>query len=480
MDADVARWVLEYILRQPLDDRTLNNLLRVLPIPNDNARLKKSMLLRRIESEIIKKGSIPEKLLGFLERIEELDYQEGIETCDSMKHAYCSVAVDCTVRFLDEREEYFDAVKRIWRGRVWKMERSERAVGLVCDELRGWRDDIEAAVWDPSVCENVRVKSRGNGVLEAVRVYVDEAWKSAGPSFLEAVAGTVSEDTMREVLGQGGIGDRVGGDSTRDSIVSEKDKESRRGGVLPRQKHVAMKHPRGATIGTSRGVKITDTEELDLRKLSNYYECLPSPEINEVQEALRTSVAELQAVVKDPLPEALRLAENVMSCMGGQNMNQESSGRGQNGKNVDAANPSVGTSPEAALANEANCDNQRSGHQNDVPKPSLMARNGTACTFEWDDSVDSLPEGSADHASRLHLSTPNRRLVSPLKKYQTPKISRRRKVKKWSPLEEDTLRTGVQKLGMGNWKVILNAYREIFEERTEVDLKDKWRNMTRY
>lgn len=152
--------------------------------------------------------------------------------------------------------------------------------------------------------------------------------------------------------------------------------------MLPRQKHVAMKHPRGATIGTSRGVKITDTEELDLRKLSNYYECLPSPEINEVQEALRTSVAELQAVVKDPLPEALRLAENVMSSMGGQNMNQESSVRGQNGKNVDAANPSVGTSPEAALANEANCDNQRSGHQNDVPKPSLMARNGTARTFE--------------------------------------------------------------------------------------------------
>lgn len=66
-------------------------------------------------------------------------------------------------------------------------------------------------------------------------------------------------------------------------------------------------------------------------------------------------------------------------------------------------------------------------------------------TLQWDDSIDSLPEGSADHASRFHLPTPKRRLVSPLKKYETPKISRRRKVKKWSILEEDTLRTGVQK-----------------------------------
>ncbi|CAL5440039.1 unnamed protein product [Camellia sinensis] len=33
--------------------------------------------------------------------------------------------------------------------------------------------------------------------------------------------------------------------------------------------------------------------------------------------------------------------------------------------------------------------------------------------------------------------------------------------------------------GIGNWKLILNSYRDIFEERIEVDLKDKWRNMIR-
>ncbi|KAJ0628893.1 putative transcription factor MYB-HB-like family [Helianthus annuus] len=59
------------------------------------------------------------------------------------------------------------------------------------------------------------------------------------------------------------------------------------------------------------------------------------------------------------------------------------------------------------------------------------------------------------------------------------KLVRQRKKKRWSPLEEDTLRTGVQKYGKGNWKLILSMYRDIFEDRTEVDLKDKWRNLTR-
>ena len=131
MDIDVARWVLEFLLRQSFDDRVLNALLRVLPISNDDSRLKKAMFLRRIESEIAK-GSVSEKILEFLERIEELDYEEKVATPEAMKRAYFSVAVDCTLRFLDERVKYFDAVKRIWSGRVWKMDRLED-VELVSD-----------------------------------------------------------------------------------------------------------------------------------------------------------------------------------------------------------------------------------------------------------------------------------------------------------------------------------------------------------
>ncbi|CAL5353400.1 unnamed protein product [Camellia sinensis] len=91
-----------------------------------------------------------------------------------------------------------------------------------------------------------------------------------------------------------------------------------------------------------------------------------------------------------------------------------------------------------------------------------------------------LPEESGDSRSGLHLSTPKRMVVSPLKKHEIKKLARRRKIKRWSTLEEDTLRTGVQKFRRGNWKLILNSDRYIFEERIEVDLKDKWRNMIYY
>ncbi|CAL5429429.1 unnamed protein product [Camellia sinensis] len=91
-----------------------------------------------------------------------------------------------------------------------------------------------------------------------------------------------------------------------------------------------------------------------------------------------------------------------------------------------------------------------------------------------------FPKESGDSRSGLHLSTPKRMVVSPLKKHKIKKLARRRKIKRWSTLEEDTLRTGVQKFGRGNWKLILNSDRYIFEERIEVDLKDKWRNMIHY
>ncbi|XP_028089131.1 26S proteasome non-ATPase regulatory subunit 1 homolog A-like [Camellia sinensis] len=61
-----------------------------------------------------------------------------------------------------------------------------------------------------------------------------------------------------------------------------------------------------------------------------------------------------------------------------------------------------------------------------------------------------LPEESGDSRSGLHLSTPKRMVVSPLKKHEIKKLARRRKIKRWSTLEEDTLRTGVQKFGRGN------------------------------
>uniref|UniRef100_A0A7S0KDI4 Uncharacterized protein n=1 Tax=Micromonas pusilla TaxID=38833 RepID=A0A7S0KDI4_MICPS len=49
----------------------------------------------------------------------------------------------------------------------------------------------------------------------------------------------------------------------------------------------------------------------------------------------------------------------------------------------------------------------------------------------------------------------------------------------WTDEEVEALREGVNKHGKGNWKAILVEKRHVFQqERTTVDLKDKWRNMS--
>lgn len=66
--------------------------------------------------------------------------------------------------------------------------------------------------------------------------------------------------------------------------------------------------------------------------------------------------------------------------------------------------------------------------------------------MQWgDDSVESLSEGSPSRSEKIHLPTPKKRAVSPLKKQEIRKFARRRKIKKWSSLEEETLRTAVKK-----------------------------------
>ena len=65
--------------------------------------------------------------------------------------------------------------------------------------------------------------------------------------------------------------------------------------------------------------------------------------------------------------------------------------------------------------------------------------------LQWDDLLGMSPEGTTNGNGSLHLPSPKRNAVSPLKKYEDKRLAKRRKVKRWSLHEEDTLRTGVQK-----------------------------------
>lgn len=218
-----------------------------------------------------------------------------------------------------------------------------------------------------------------------------------------------------------------------------------KGNVQRRSKPSAVKQHKYFNSRTTRGVKIVDNDDPSVVLSHNKYGCLSPTEVTKLQEELQTSSSSLQAMVRDPLPDALNMAKNVAS-------------------NMDSVDGST---------EKSNLGNKDSHLQTNATKPSLMERNNTARTFEWDESTD----GSASPASRPHLPSPQKRVVSPLKKHENPRPLRRKR-KFWSNIEEDTLRTGVMKYGVGNWKLILNMYRDIFDDRTEVDLKDKWRNLT--
>lgn len=66
-------------------------------------------------------------------------------------------------------------------------------------------------------------------------------------------------------------------------------------------------------------------------------------------------------------------------------------------------------------------------------------------SLQWDNSVDGLTEDSPNRGSGVRLPSPKRRVVSPLEKYEINNLKKRRKFKRWSTSEEETLRIGVDK-----------------------------------
>ncbi|KAK1300668.1 Telomere repeat-binding factor 3 [Acorus calamus] len=300
-----------------------------------------------------------------------------------------------------------------------------------------------------------------------------------GPAFLEVAAsealkgkewsGALAEpdnaglDSRTEV-GRGASSASVGIDN---GVVPDRDKDAsdKVRGVIMRETSKAMKCGNIA--------------------LEKKYDLVLSPEVEKAKEALKSSVVNLQEAVKDPLPDAELVAAKVMTGMVEQpirederTVNEDEGGENQRLAGVGVGGSGMDKGGKAPVV-EGDTGDRCSKDQYRVTKPSLMDRNPTAHTYEWDDSIESLSEQSPNQTKQICLPSPKRRRVSPLKLKEDTKITRRRKPRRWSTLEEETLRKAVREHGVGNWKFILKCHLDIFEERTEVDLKDKWRNMTR-
>ncbi|XP_027335759.1 uncharacterized protein LOC113849788 isoform X2 [Abrus precatorius] len=511
MDPDISRWVLEFLLRSSVPDSLIQKSLTVLPLSAADSRLKKTLLLRTLQSLLLK-ASLSETTLQIFELLEDLNRNDSVPVTDSMRRAYCAVAVECTVKYLaassdDPAGEYFDAVRRIWRGRVAGMGVEGRRSELVSGELSQWGEDIEAALWDPRVCERLASLNSRREALKEVRGFLEEAWEMMGPSFLDSVGAlskgkglcpegvceiALSVEALRKREGElegsrkekkesfgGGGGDRSDdSDDDDDDDNNDNDDHDRDGGgggasddgacmegvavqdenqgkepleervVLPAQRYKVqkgnpqLKRKHSALRTCNRGVKISDPEEVEPANMWSHYKYDPvsTAEVRRVRESLKSSSFELRSLVKDPLPDALHMSEVVRSKLATEDTNFEPLVENQS-EDVYVPNPDVCKSiVPFQPKNDTNLGKKSSVRSSNACHPNLMERRSNARTFEWDDSMDNLPQG---------------------------KQPRRRK-RKWTSLEEETLRAGVKMFGEGNWASIRNFYSNIFENRSGV------------
>ncbi|KAI4976652.1 hypothetical protein ZWY2020_050259 [Hordeum vulgare] len=201
-------------------------------------------------------------------------------------------------------------------------------------------------------------------------------------------------------------------------------------------------------------------EEKAREILSRIEDPISSPQVHKVIHDLKSSCADLHNVVDDPLPAAKAAADKVLAARmdNAVDINAE--------VNNQAANCSI--------AGSSAVNDQGETLRKGMPS-SLMDWNPTAQSLLWEDSIDS--DGSRSQLHRPHLPSPRRIPVSPLQVAENK--SMRRRARRWSSVEEEALKDGVEQFGSGNWKDILSHNADVFIGRTPVDLKDKWRNMMR-
>lgn len=150
--------------------------------------------------------------------------------------------------------------------------------------------------------------------------------------------------------------------------------EIQKGNVQLKGKHIALRR-------CHKGVKISGTEEVEPANSRSKYDLFPSPEVKEVQESLKSSSLELRALVKDPLPDALRTSEAIRSKLAAKDINHEPHIENQSG-DVDAPDPDVCKSIVLYQPNDANLVKKSSVHCSNVHCPNLMEPNNTARTYE--------------------------------------------------------------------------------------------------
>ncbi|KAJ1422929.1 Telomeric repeat-binding factor 2 [Sesbania bispinosa] len=367
LDRDISGWIMEFLLRSSAPDSLLQKTLTALPLSGADSRLKKTILLRILQSEILR-GSLSETALQILELLDELDRNDAVPVSDSMRRAYCAVAVECTVKYLIHSPRR--ALRRILRRRPRSGAAESSAYGGGSTERAGLRR-VGAA-------------------------YLKEAWEIMGPfvsldsgAMMMSKAKALRPEVMAKNQGKEQMKERIG--ASVETTIQKNNLQLRR-------KHSALR-------ACHRGVRISGSEEVEPEKsLSKYDDPLPSAEAEKVRKSLKSSSLELRAMVKDPLPDALHTSEVVRSNLATKDINLEPPIENRSG-DVDVPDQDVCKSIVLYQPNDANLGKKSPVNCSNVHHPSLMKRKSTARTCEWVDSIDNLPRGTQPRRRKRKWST---------------------------------------------------------------------------
>ncbi|KAL2333070.1 hypothetical protein Fmac_014283 [Flemingia macrophylla] len=429
-DGDISRWVLEFLLRSSVPDSLIQKALTALPLSAADLRLKHTLLLRTLHS-LLRHASLPDTALHILELLEPLS-DHSPSAAASLRRAYRAVALECTVKYLAAAPdapsaEYSAALRRIWRGRVAALE--VRRSGIASAELARWRDDVEAAVSDPRVRERLAGMNSRTEAFDEVRSFLKEAWQAMGPSFLESVKakgeegleGPNNEKGGSDDDGDGACMDGVAMHDANDEVAvgrdlpPPRDKVERVTPIEIQKRKSQHKYKHSALRTCYRGVKISGPEEVEPEKWQSKHDHVSGADVRKVQESLKSSSLELRALIEDPLPDALHTSEVIRSKAATRDVNIEPPIENQS-EDVNVPDPNVCQSIVLFQPKDTNLGKKSSVHSSNVHQPSLMERNRSACSYEWEDSGDNSPQARQP----------------------------RRRKRKWSSLEEETLRAGVK------------------------------------
>lgn len=543
VDPEVSNWVLEFLFRQPLEDRALNSLLRSLPLPDNKPTLTKSILLKKLEFDA-SRDSVSESTLDALEQLEEIEFRQGVQqVSDSMKRAYWAVAVDCTLRVLangDDGEskrdtgdvyrrfQFFENVVKIWRRRIRLLEKE----GLGSDDLWIWKEEIEAAVWDDNALVSIKKKWEGVNAAEAVKDYVSEEREKLAPSFLEVLVDRMKGDEFSwGIPGMRSLDQRSGKEAPLDNFVLKKNVSDVNNEIGKEQLHPGKRHVgsdfEGLVSRNSKRAKTVDSEKMttirsmslvarenkcddpveadcvearsDVAKDSEHHDPLEDNHVEASSDVAKDSwhhdpmednhVKASSDVAKDSghhdhvEDDHVKASSDVAEHSGHHDLVEDNHVKAipDISRKIKCLDPVQEKHVEVNLFNVGGTGDLQTngcGAKDKIDKPSVMEANTFVPNHERGDPITRPQDDLKDLQARDWSRSP-RRNASPLKKPEN-KVLLRRRAKRWSLLEEDTLRNAVQKYGKGNWKFLLSAYQDIFVERTDVDLKDKWRNMSRY